>query len=67
MIAIKLDNSFAVHPGVWLPTEVVEPSVLSVTELAAYLRVTRQVMRKLLNCKAGLTRKWLFASRRRLD
>ena len=33
-MAIKLHDSFAVHPGEWLRTEIVEPAGLSVTALA---------------------------------
>ena len=40
-MAIKLHPSFAVHPGAWLRSEVVEPHGLSVTEAAGKLRVTR--------------------------
>ena len=54
-MAIKLHKSFAVHPGVWLRAEVVEPAGLSVTELAERLHVTRQAMSNLLNSNAGLS------------
>ena len=54
-MAIKLHSSFAVHPGEWLRTEIVEPSGLNVTEAAARLRVTRQAMSNLLNGNAGLS------------
>ena len=54
-MAIKLHPSLAVHPGEWLRTEIVEPSGLSVTEVAARLHVTRQAMSNLLNGNAGLS------------
>lgn len=54
-MAIKLHSSFAVHPGAWLREEVVEPSGLSVTELAVHLDVSRQSMSKLLNGGQGLS------------
>jgi addiction module HigA family antidote len=54
-MAIKLHSSFAVHPGLWLRAEVVEPAGLSVTGLAERLRVTRQAMSNLLNGKSGLS------------
>ncbi|MDQ3315599.1 MAG: HigA family addiction module antitoxin [Verrucomicrobiota bacterium] len=54
-MAIKLHKSFAVHPGVWLRAEVVEPAGLSVTDLATRLHVTRQAMSNLLNGNAGLS------------
>ena len=45
-MAITLHPSFAVHPGAWLRTEIVEPHGLSVTIVAEKLRVTRQAMSK---------------------
>lgn len=52
---IKLHSSFAVHPGAWLRTEIVEPHGLNVTEAAERLHVTRQAMSNLLNGNAGLS------------
>jgi antitoxin HigA-1 len=52
---IKLHDSFAVHPGEWLRTEIVEPVGLSVTALAGRLHVTRQAASNLLNGNAGLS------------
>lgn len=54
-MAIKLRSSFAVHPGAWLRTEIVEPHGLNVTEAAERLHVTRQAMSNLLNGNAGLS------------
>jgi antitoxin HigA-1 len=54
-MAIKLHSSFAVHPGAWLRTEIVEPYGLSVTGAAEKLGVTRQAMSNLLNGNAGLS------------
>jgi addiction module HigA family antidote len=54
-MAIKLHASFAVHPGEWLKTEIVQPYGLSVTTLADKLNVTRQAVSKLLNGHAGLS------------
>lgn len=54
-MAIKLHSSFAVHPGAWLRTEIVEPYGLSVTVAAEKLGVTRQAMSNLLNGKAALS------------
>ena len=54
-MAIKLHTSFAVHPGAWLRTEIVEPHGLSVTLTAEKLGVTRQAMSNLLNANAGLS------------
>jgi addiction module HigA family antidote len=54
-MAIKLHKSLAVHPGVWLRREIVEPAGLSVTAAADKLHVTRQAMSNLLNGHAGLS------------
>ena len=54
-MAIKLHRSFAVHPGLWLREEVVEPAGLNVTRLADHLGVSRQAMSKLLNGHQGLS------------
>lgn len=54
-MAIKLHASFAVHPGLWLRSEIIAPHGLSVTATAEKLRVTRQAMSNLLNGKAGLS------------
>ncbi|MBP6110978.1 MAG: HigA family addiction module antidote protein [Sphingobium sp.] len=52
---ITLHSSFAVHPGLWLRSEIVEPHGLSVTESAQKLHVTRQAMSNLLNGRSGLS------------
>ena len=52
---IKLHGSFAVHPGAWLRTEIVEPHGLAVSEVATKLKVTRQAMSNLLGARAGLS------------
>ena len=54
-MAIKLHPSFAVHPGEWLRSEIVEPHGLNVTVAAEKLHVTRQAMSNLLNGNAGLS------------
>ena len=54
-MAIKLHKSFAVHPGLWLRAEVVEPHGINVTDVAEHLGVTRQSMSNLLNGHAGLS------------
>jgi antitoxin HigA-1 len=54
-MAIQLHHSFAVHPGIWLRQEIVEPTGLNVTELADHLAVARQSMSKLLNGRQGLS------------
>jgi len=52
---VKLHSSFAIHPGEWLRTEIVEPHGLNVTVTAGKLKVTRQAMSNLLNGNAGLS------------
>ena len=54
-MAIKVSPFFAVHPGLWLREEIVEPHNLGVTELARHFGVSRQAMSTLLNGRAGLT------------
>jgi len=54
-MAIKIHSSLAVHPGLWLRAEVVEPTGLSVTDMADHLDVSRQAMSKLLNGHQGLS------------
>jgi addiction module HigA family antidote len=54
-MAIQIHSSFAVHPGPWLRREIVEPSGLTVTALAAHLGVSRQALSMLLNARTGLT------------
>ncbi|MFL6722731.1 MAG: HigA family addiction module antitoxin [Sphingomicrobium sp.] len=54
-MAIQLHPSFAVHPGMWLREEIVEPAGLNVTELADHMHVARQSMSKLLNGRQGLS------------
>ncbi len=54
-MAIELDPSFAIHPGDWLKTEIIESYGLNVTVAAEKLGVTRQAMSNLLNGKAGLS------------
>lgn len=54
-MAIRIASAFAVHPGDWLRTEIVEPHGLNVTGAARHLGVTRQAMSNLLNARAGLS------------
>ena|SRR5947209_20484095 len=54
-MAIQLHPTFAVHPGVWLREEIVDPNGLNVTELADHMDVARQSMSKLLNGRQGLS------------
>ena len=54
-MAIRISPAFAVHPGDWLRSEIVEPHGLSVTAAARHLGVTRQAMSGLLNALAGLS------------
>ena len=54
-MAIKLHPSFAVHAGVWLRTELVEPHGLTVSAAAEKLGVSRQAMSSLLNGRAGIS------------
>lgn len=51
---VTLHGSFAVHPGAWLRSEIVEPHGLTVSDADVRLRVTRQAMSNLLGARAGL-------------
>ncbi|MES2442245.1 MAG: HigA family addiction module antitoxin [Pseudomonadota bacterium] len=54
-MAIAVPSAFAIHPGDWLRTEIVQAHGLSVTDAARHLGVTRQAMSALLNGRAGLS------------
>ena len=54
-MAIQLHHSVAVHPGIWLRQEIVDPVGLDVTFLANHMDVARQSMSKLLNGRQGLS------------
>ena len=54
-MSIKISPYFAVHPGIWLREEIVEPRGLGVTELARHFGVSRQAMSTLLNGRVGLS------------
>lgn len=54
-MAIQLHHSFAIHPGVWLRQEIVDPVGIDVTFLANHMDVARQSMSKLLNGRQGLS------------
>jgi antitoxin HigA-1 len=54
-MAIKLHKSFAIHPGAWLRTEIIEAHGLSVTDASHHLGITRQALTNLLTGKAGLS------------
>jgi antitoxin HigA-1 len=54
-MSIKLHKSFAVHPGVWLRCEVVDPAEHYVTMMADHLGVSRQATSRLLNGHQGLS------------
>ena len=54
-MAIKLHDSFAMHPGLWLRSDIIEAHGLSVTDAASHLGVTRQALTNLLTGKAGLS------------
>ena len=54
-MSIRISPAFAVHPGEWLRSEIVEPHGLNVTEAARHLGITRQAMSNLLNARAGLS------------
>lgn len=54
-MAITLSPYFAVHPGIWLREEIVEPNKVGVSDLAKHFGVSRQAMSSLLNGRVGLS------------
>jgi addiction module HigA family antidote len=54
-MAIKLHQSFAVHPGPWLRRNFVEPYGLTQSDTATRLDVTRVALSNLLNGKSALS------------
>ncbi len=54
-MALRMHNSLAVHAGEWLKSEIVAPSGISLTALAAHLGVSRQALSTVLNGHAGLS------------
>lgn len=54
-MALKMHSSLAVHAGEWLKSELVDPSGMSVTDLAEHLGVSRQALSTLLNGHAKLS------------
>jgi antitoxin HigA-1 len=54
-MALKMHPSLAVHVGDWLKTEIVDPTGVSVTALAAHFGVSRQALSTLLNGHASLS------------
>lgn len=54
-MALRIHDSFAVHPGLWLKSEIVDPAGVGVTAAADALGVTRQALSGLLNGHAGLS------------
>lgn len=54
-MAVKLHNSFAIHPGPWLRAEVLAPYRMTVTGAATHLGVTRAALSNVLNGKAALS------------
>lgn len=54
-MAIKVHPSFAVHPGEWLKTEIVEAHGVTINRLADSFRISRQAISALLNGRAALS------------
>jgi addiction module HigA family antidote len=54
-MALEMHPSLAVHAGAWLMTELVEPSGMTIKQLAGHFGVTRQALSTLLNGRAGLS------------
>lgn len=54
-MAIKLHQSFTIHPGPWLLEEIVKPYGMNVSSTADHLKVTRPALSRTLNGRAALT------------
>jgi len=54
-MALKMHSALAVHAGLWLKAEIVDPSGVSVAALARHFGVSRQALSTLLNGHASLT------------
>ena len=54
-MALKMHHSISVHAGLWLMSEIVEPSGRSITDLAASMGVSRQALSTVLNGHASLS------------
>jgi len=48
-------NMSVIHPGEFLKTELIEANGLTVTEVAAMLKVSRQALSNIINQKADLS------------
>jgi antitoxin HigA-1 len=54
-MALKMHPSISVHAGLWLMSEIVEPSGRSITDLAVEMGVSRQALSTVLNGHASLS------------
>jgi len=54
-MGINIHPSFAIHAGEWLKTEIVEAHGVSIKDLAATFRVSRQSISAPLNGRAALS------------
>lgn len=52
-MAIKLDDTLAVHPGPWLRQNIIEPYGLNISKAAEHLQVSRVALSNVLNGKAA--------------
>lgn len=54
-MALKMHPGLAVHAGLWLKAEIVDPADVTVKALADHLGVSRQALSTLLNGNASLS------------
>lgn len=54
-MAVKIHPSFAVHPGAWLKSEMVEAHGVLINDLAEAFGVSRQSVSAVLNGRAALS------------
>jgi addiction module HigA family antidote len=54
-MALKMHHSLAVHPGVWLRQEIMDPHGVTIEKLVEAFGVSRQSISAVVNGRAALT------------
>ena len=54
-MALKMHHSLAVHPGVWLRQEIMDPHGVTIEKLVEAFGVSRQSISAIVNGRAALT------------
>lgn len=53
-MAVKIHDSFAIHPGPWLREQVIKSHGMSISSAADLMKVSRSALSRVLNGKARL-------------